>query len=143
GEIGRRREHSAREARRDRQNEARDGPKLCVHGSLQSSEDTPPSATRKGTPGQPRPPGTARSPAGFPLCETPPPLTRSHPLPPLSPGFVGIIAFKCLKAAAFLLLGAVAFRIARLPHHSEPLEIARLLGVNTQNILVQHLSFLL
>jgi uncharacterized membrane protein (DUF2068 family) len=70
-------------------------------------------------------------------------MTRSHPLPPLSPGFVGIIVFKCLKAAAFLLLGAVAFRIARLPNHSEPLEIARLLGVNTRNILVQHLSFVL
>jgi uncharacterized membrane protein (DUF2068 family) len=70
-------------------------------------------------------------------------MTRSHPLPPLSPGFVGIIAFKCLKAAAFLLLGAVALRIARLPHHSEPLEIARLLGVNTRSVLVQHLSFVL
>lgn len=63
--------------------------------------------------------------------------------PPLSPGFVGIIVFKLAKAAAFLLLGAVALRIARLPHHSEPLEIARFLGVNSRSVLVQHLSFVL
>jgi uncharacterized membrane protein (DUF2068 family) len=70
-------------------------------------------------------------------------MTRPRPLPPLSPGFVGIIVFKLLKAAAFLLLGAVALRIARLPHHSEPLEISRLLGVNGRSVLVQHLSFVL
>jgi uncharacterized membrane protein (DUF2068 family) len=63
--------------------------------------------------------------------------------PKLSPGFLGIIVFKCAKAAAFLLLGAAAFRIARLPHHSEPMEIARFLGVNARNVLVQHLSFVL
>jgi uncharacterized membrane protein (DUF2068 family) len=63
--------------------------------------------------------------------------------PPLTPGFVGIIVFKFAKAAAFLLLGAVVLRIARLPHHSEPLEIARFLGVNSRSVLVQHLSFLL
>jgi uncharacterized membrane protein (DUF2068 family) len=70
-------------------------------------------------------------------------MTRPRPLPPLSPGFVWIIVFKCLKAALFLLLGAVALRIAHLPHHSEPLEIGRLLGVNTRSVLVQHLSFVL
>ena len=63
--------------------------------------------------------------------------------PKLSPGFLGIIVFKCAKAAAFLLLGAVALRIARLPHHSEPMEIARFLGVNSRGVLVQHLSFVL
>jgi uncharacterized membrane protein (DUF2068 family) len=63
--------------------------------------------------------------------------------PRLSPGFLGIIVFKCAKAAAFLLLGAVALRIARLPHHSEPMEIAHFLGVNSRNVLVQHLSFML
>jgi uncharacterized membrane protein (DUF2068 family) len=63
--------------------------------------------------------------------------------PRLSPGFLGIIVFKCAKAAAFLLLGAVALRIARLPHHSEPMEIAHFLGVNPRNVLVQHLSFML
>lgn len=63
--------------------------------------------------------------------------------PRLSPGFLGIIVFKCAKAAAFLLLGAVALRIARLPHHSEPMEIARFLGVSETKLVVQHLSFLL
>ncbi|HTR04104.1 MAG TPA: DUF2127 domain-containing protein [Thermoanaerobaculia bacterium] len=65
------------------------------------------------------------------------------PLPKLSPGFVGIIVFKMAKSAAFLLLGAAAFRIARLPHQSEPMEIARFLGVNGRGVLVQHLSFVL
>ena len=51
------------------------------------------------------------------------------PRPGLSAGFIAIIVFKFAKAAAFLLLGAVALRIARLPHHSEPLQIARFLGV--------------
>jgi uncharacterized membrane protein (DUF2068 family) len=63
--------------------------------------------------------------------------------PRLSPGFLGIIVFKYAKAAAFLLLGAVALRIARLPHHSEPMEIARFLGVSEAKIVVQHLSLLL
>jgi uncharacterized membrane protein (DUF2068 family) len=65
------------------------------------------------------------------------------PRPKLSAGFLGIIGFKCAKAAAFLLLGAVALRIARLPHHSEPMEIARFLGVYGRNVLVQQLSFVL
>lgn len=79
------------------------------------------------------------------MWETPHPMETPAPppRPGLSPGFVGIIVFKCAKAAAFLLLGAVALRLARLPHHSEPLEIARFLGVNSRNVLVQHLSFLL
>jgi uncharacterized membrane protein (DUF2068 family) len=70
-------------------------------------------------------------------------MNASAARPKLSPGFLGIIAFKFAKAAAFLLLGAAALRIARLPHHSEPMEIARLLGVNGRNVLVQHLSYLL
>ena len=78
------------------------------------------------------------------MWETPQPMTPpKEPRPRLSPGFLGIIVFKCTKAAAFLLLGAVALRIARLAHHSEPLEIARFLGVNARGVLVQHLSFLL
>jgi uncharacterized membrane protein (DUF2068 family) len=62
---------------------------------------------------------------------------------PLSAGFVGIIVFKFLKAAAFLLLGAVALRIAYLPNHSEPMEIARFLGVEERRTIVQHLSLAL
>ncbi len=63
--------------------------------------------------------------------------------PRLSPGFLGIIAFKLAKAAAFLLLGAVALRIARLPHHSDAMEIARFLGVSETKLVVQHLSLVL
>ena len=62
---------------------------------------------------------------------------------PLSAGFVGIILFKFVKAAAFLLLGAVALRIAHLPSHSEPMEIARFLGVDERRTIVQHLSSVL
>ena len=60
--------------------------------------------------------------------------------PPLTAGFIGIIVFKYLKAAAFLLLGLVALRIARLPHHSEPLEVARFLGVTERSRVVQDVS---
>ena len=66
--------------------------------------------------------------------------TRRRPRKPLSAGFVGIIAFKYLKAAAFLLLGIVALRIARLSNHSEPMEIARLLGVDASKVVVQQVS---
>ena len=62
---------------------------------------------------------------------------------PLSAGFLGIIVFKFLKAAAFLLLGAVALRIAYLPNHSEPMEIARFLGVEERRTIVKHLSVVL
>lgn len=70
-------------------------------------------------------------------------LAFSASRPPLSPGFLGIIVFKWAKAAAFLLLGAAALRIARLPHHSEPMELARLLGVNGRSVLVQHMAVVL
>ena len=63
--------------------------------------------------------------------------------PRLSAGFLWIIVFKLAKSTEFFLLGAVALRIAHLPHHSEPLEVARLLGVNSRSVLVQHLSLLL
>jgi uncharacterized membrane protein (DUF2068 family) len=69
--------------------------------------------------------------------------SSAAPRPPLSPGFLGIIVFKYAKAAAFLILGAGALRLARLPQHSEPMAIAHLLGVNARNVVVQHLSFLL
>jgi uncharacterized membrane protein (DUF2068 family) len=66
--------------------------------------------------------------------------TEALERPPLTAGFIGIIVFKYLKAAAFLLLGLVALRIARLPHHSEPLEIARFLGVTERSRVVQDVS---
>jgi len=63
--------------------------------------------------------------------------------PALSPGFIGIIVFKFMKCAAFLLVGGVALRIARLPNHSEPLEIARAFGVDEGRVTVRHLAAIL
>jgi uncharacterized membrane protein (DUF2068 family) len=68
---------------------------------------------------------------------------RTAALPRLTPGLVGIVAFKYAKCAAFLLVGAAALRIARLPDHSEPLEIARALGVYEGRVTVRHLAALL
>jgi uncharacterized membrane protein (DUF2068 family) len=67
-------------------------------------------------------------------------VSSETPRPRLTPGFIGIIAFKYLKAAAFLLLGAVALRLAHLPTHSEPLEVARFLGVHERTRVVQDVS---
>jgi uncharacterized membrane protein (DUF2068 family) len=60
--------------------------------------------------------------------------------PRLTGGFIAVIVFKFLKAAAFLLLGIVALRIARLPAHSEPVHLARLLAVRAERESVQRLS---
>ena len=61
----------------------------------------------------------------------------------LSAGFVWIIVFKFLKAAAFVLLGFVALRFARLPRGSEALHLARLLGVDTHKEIVQRMAGLI
>jgi uncharacterized membrane protein (DUF2068 family) len=66
--------------------------------------------------------------------------SRRAPRAPLTPVFLGIIVFKFLKAAAFLLLGAVALRVAHLPNHSEPLELARFLGVSEHTRVVRDVS---
>jgi uncharacterized membrane protein (DUF2068 family) len=68
---------------------------------------------------------------------------RASAKPPLSAGFVAVIVFKYLKAAAFLLVGIVALRIARLPSHSEPMHLARLLQIRTERESVRRLSDLL
>lgn len=67
-------------------------------------------------------------------------MATPDPRPKLSPGFVWIIVFKCVKCAAFLLIGAAALHLARLPRHSEPLEIAHFLGAHTREALVQNVS---
>jgi uncharacterized membrane protein (DUF2068 family) len=67
-------------------------------------------------------------------------VSSETPRSRLTPGFIGIIVFKYLKAAAFLLLGAVALRLAHLPTHSEPLEVARFLGVYERTRVVQDVS---
>ncbi len=60
--------------------------------------------------------------------------------PPLSAGFAAVIVFKYLKAAAFILVGIVVLKIARLPSHSEPMELARLLQIRPERESVQRLS---
>lgn len=67
-------------------------------------------------------------------------MTTPDPRPKLSAGFLWIIAFKGVKAAAFLLIGAGVLRLAKLPRHSEPLEIAHFLGAHTREALVQNVS---
>lgn len=67
-------------------------------------------------------------------------VSSQTPRPRLTPAFIGIIVFKYLKAAAFLLLGAEALRLAHLPTHSEPLEVARFLGVYERTRVVQDVS---
>ncbi|MFY9552299.1 MAG: DUF2127 domain-containing protein [Thermoanaerobaculia bacterium] len=71
--------------------------------------------------------------------------TSSEPSqrPKLSAGFIGIIAFKYVKGAAFLLVGIVALRIAHLTNHSEPMEIARFFGVDEGRVSVRYLASLL
>jgi uncharacterized membrane protein (DUF2068 family) len=70
-------------------------------------------------------------------------MTTPDPRPKLSAGFIWIIAFKCVKATAFLVIGAAALHLARLPRHSGPLEIAHFLGAHTTEIVVQHVSQIL
>lgn len=70
-------------------------------------------------------------------------MTEDSPRPSrprLSAGFVGIIVFKYAKLVAFLVVGAAALRIARLPEGSGLLEIARLLGAHGQGPLVRHVA---
>jgi uncharacterized membrane protein (DUF2068 family) len=55
----------------------------------------------------------------------------------LSGGFVWIIVFKYVKAAAFVLLAVAALKLAKLPHRSEPMELARMVGVDERKEIVQ------
>ena len=72
------------------------------------------------------------------------PMSAAPPgRPRLTAGFVGIIVFKFLKCAAFLLVGVAALRIARLSGHSQPLEIARAFGVDEGRVTVRHVAAIL
>ena len=70
-------------------------------------------------------------------------MTTPAHRPKLSAGFVWIIVFKCVKSAAFLVIGAAALHLARLPRHSDALEIAHFFGAHTRELLVQHVSQIL
>lgn len=58
----------------------------------------------------------------------------------MSAGFIAVILFKYLKAAAFLLVGIAVLRFVRLSAHGAPMEIAEFLNVNPQRENVQRLS---
>ena len=60
--------------------------------------------------------------------------------PPLTPGYLAIIAFKYAKLAAFLVLGLAALRAARLPTDSVVHDVVRLFGAHQQAALVQHMA---
>jgi uncharacterized membrane protein (DUF2068 family) len=62
------------------------------------------------------------------------------PRPTLTAGFVAVIVFKYLKAAAFLLVGVVVLRIAHLPLHGAPMEIAEFLDISSARDSVQQLG---
>jgi uncharacterized membrane protein (DUF2068 family) len=60
--------------------------------------------------------------------------------PPLSPGFVGVIVFKYLKAIGFLLLGATVLHIAHLSRKDPTMELAEMLGVNAHRFGVEKIQ---
>ena len=58
----------------------------------------------------------------------------------LSGGFVAIIAFKYLKAAAFTVLGVAALHLARIPRDSLQIHLAHLLGASGRTLMLRHLG---
>jgi uncharacterized membrane protein (DUF2068 family) len=70
-------------------------------------------------------------------------VDAGSPRPRLTPGFVGIIVFKYVKCAAFLLVGGVVLRIAHLSARSGPMLIARAVGVEETRVTMRDLASLL
>ena len=60
--------------------------------------------------------------------------------PPLTPGYLAIIAFKYAKLAAFLVLGLAALKVARLDPDSIAHAVVRLFGAHQHAALVQHVA---
>ncbi len=58
----------------------------------------------------------------------------------LTGGFVAVIVFKYLKAAAFLLVGVVVLRFVHVTRHGAPMEFARFLNANPERESIQRLS---
>ncbi len=63
--------------------------------------------------------------------------------PRLTSGFIGIIVFKYLKAAGFLLVGGVILRIAHLSARSGPMRFARAVGVEETRVTIRDVAALL
>jgi len=58
----------------------------------------------------------------------------------LSGGFIAVIVFKYLKAAAFLLVGVVVLRFVQLSRHDPALELARFLNASEGRESIRRLS---
>jgi uncharacterized membrane protein (DUF2068 family) len=58
----------------------------------------------------------------------------------LTGGFVAVIVFKYLKAAAFLLVGIVVLRFVQVTRHGAPMEFARFLNANPERESIRGLS---
>jgi uncharacterized membrane protein (DUF2068 family) len=58
----------------------------------------------------------------------------------LSGGFIAVIVFKYLKAAAFLLVGVVVLRFVQLARHDPALEFARYLNASEGRESIRRLS---
>lgn len=58
----------------------------------------------------------------------------------LTAAFAAIIAFKYLKAAAFLIVGVVVLRFVHVTRHGAPLELARFLNVPSDWESIRRLS---
>lgn len=64
----------------------------------------------------------------------------AQPHRPLSGGFIAVIAFKYLKAAAFLFVGVVVFRFVQVSRHDPAMEFARFLNAHAERESIRHLS---
>jgi uncharacterized membrane protein (DUF2068 family) len=58
----------------------------------------------------------------------------------LTGGFILVIVFKFLKAAAFLFLGIVVFRFVQVTRHGAPMEFARFLNANPDRESIRRIS---
>jgi uncharacterized membrane protein (DUF2068 family) len=58
----------------------------------------------------------------------------------LSGGFIAVIVFKYLKAAAFLLVGVVVLRFVHITRNGAPMELARFLNANAERESIRRLS---
>jgi uncharacterized membrane protein (DUF2068 family) len=94
-------------------------------------------STKPAEPSPPKPPAAGRA---VPAPRTEPANEKSRALPP---GFLAVIVFKFVKAAAFTVFGIAILRLARFAREGLPLEAAGVLGVSRDNELVQSAASLL
>jgi uncharacterized membrane protein (DUF2068 family) len=69
-----------------------------------------------------------------------PPLQTANPPRPLSGGFIAVIVFKYLKAAAFLLVGVAVLRFEHVARRDPSMAFARFLNANPERESIQRLS---